>query len=65
MPPTVGEVFVWMAEEPGKWGEQIETISDVREEGPPGCWLVQYWDGYSDGYTLVKRDARGRWVRAD
>lgn len=65
MPPTVGEVFVWMAAEPGKWGEQLETITEVQEEGPPGYWLVQYNDGWEYMHSVVTRDVRGRWVRAD
>lgn len=66
MEPKVGEEFVWMAAEKGKWGEQTENVHEILETLPGPEWLVQWID--FDGtkmMTLVKRNEEGRLVRAE
>lgn len=63
--PVVGEEFVWMAAEKGKWGEQTENVHEVLET-QADTWLVQWID--FDGtkmMTLVKRNEEGRLIRAE
>lgn len=69
--PEIGQSFVWMKAEPGKWGEQIEAIVDVLgpasyEHEKPVTWDVEYRGGFGEmaSQCEIKREG-DRWVRAD
>jgi hypothetical protein len=66
--PQVGEQFVWLAAEEGKWQEQLETVRGVLGKRRGGRFLVEWWDDDDEKQkmvTLVRRDDQGRLVRAD
>lgn len=58
--PQIGQSFVWMKAEAGKWGELIESITDVIG---PGGMAGEFLVAYRDGHTMIHREGN-RWVRA-
>lgn len=61
--PRIGESFVWMRAEPGKWGEQVEQIVDVigpakrNDDGDPIEWVV-VWNDWTGDAIVPRADAR-------